>query len=1044
MIKSSGRGILVRAGLEFRLLGPVEIVLDGEPSSLAAPRQEIVLAMLLLEANRVVPVSRLVDALWDETPPHTAKSQVHISVSALRRLLGPRGAEVILTRSPGYLIQVPDDALDLKRFEALAASGAAAAGEQRLEDATRHFRAALDLWRGPAMAGVDSRVIQVYATRWNETRLAVLEDRLDLELQLGRHREVIGELGELVAQHPLRERLRAQMMLALYRSGRQADALEVFRAGRDILRDELGLDPGTELRRLENAILASDRALDLPDLSAGVAGGAAPDRPAATPAPRQLPAATADFTGREKLIEHVLTLLSPDEADGETRPVPPLVVLTGKAGVGKTALALSAAHLLQERYPDGQLFAQMRSGTEQPEGSGWLLERFLRSFGIAPTALPGEFAEQAALYRSWLAERRVLIVIDDAHSVHQITPLLPGSSKCAVIVTSRTRLAGLAGAHQLEVGALAEESGKALVARVIGASRVSAEEESARALVGLCDHLPLALRIAAAKLAARPHWRISRLVRRLEDERRRLDELDLDGISVRATLSFSFKSLSADGRRLLMRLSLIGRVDFASWVAAPLLDCDLDVAEDTLETLVEARLVEARVDENGALRYHLHDLIRIYAVERLAAEESTGARGAALRRLLGCWLFLTAEAHRREYGGDFSILHGTAELWPLPEFDTDDLLKDPLGWFRSEYNALVAAVFQAGQAGLDELCWDLAMTSVTLFESGSYIDDWRRTHERALAVVRDAHNRRGEAAILYSLGMVGVTERVHDAARDLNRALKLFEELGDIHGRALSQGGLAFIDRLGGRYDAALTRYQQALADFQQEGDLIGEAHMLKDMAQIHMDRRHFDIAEQLLSQAFNVCRLLGARRVTAQIEYELAELSLRRGHLDTALETFGSVRQVAHRYGDIIGQAYALLGLGIVRARQGAVGPAEADLRDALDLADNSGDLLLRGRGLLALAEVDFDRGQADQAMEKLNEALGVLSDLGSAAVWRARVLEMVGRLHEQAGRAGAADQAWKAAMKLVGDADPVLAEQLAKALQRGRPASSSPRGAG
>ncbi|GAA4094929.1 AfsR/SARP family transcriptional regulator [Actinomadura miaoliensis] len=984
--------------------------------------------MLLLEANRVVPVSRLVDALWNETPPATAKSQVHISVSALRRLLGRSGAQLIETRSPGYVLRTPDDAVDLKRFEDLAAKGAAAAAEQRLQEATRHYRAALALWRGPAMAGIESRVIRVYATRWDETRLTVLEDCLDLELQLGRHREIIGELSELVAEHPLRERLRAQMMLALYRSGRQADALDVFRAGREILQQELGLDPGKDLRRLESAILASDRSLDLPG---GVVRGAAQEWLAATPAPHQLPAATADFTGRDQLIEQVLALLSPDGADDRARRVP-VVVLTGKGGVGKTALALIAAHQLQDRYPDGQLFTQMRNGGEQPESSGWLLERFLRSFGIAPAALPAEVADQAALYRSWLAERRVLIVIDDASSVNQVIPLLPGSAQCAVIVTSRNRLAGLEGASQLEVGALDEPSGMALVARLIGRERADAEEDAVRALVELCDNLPLALRIAAAKLAARPHWRISRLVRRLEDERRRLDELDLDGISVRATISFSFESLAADARRLLMLLSLLGPVDFASWVGAPLLDCEVDVAEDTLETLVEAHLVEVRIEEDGPLRYQLHDLVRIYAVERLVDEEPTEARGAALRRLLGCWLFLTAEAHRREYGGDFSVLHGDAERWPLPEATTDDLLKDPLGWFRSEHNALVAAVLQAGQAGLDEVCWDLAMTSVTLFESGSYVDDWRQSHERALAVVRAAGNRRGEAAMLYSLGTVALTGRVHDAAREFGRALELFESLDDVHGRALAQGGLAVVDRLGGMYGPALTRYQTALADFQRVGDLIGEAHMLRDMAQIHIDWRHFDIAERFLGQAYEVCRKLGARRVTAQIEYELAELSLHRGHLDKAEETFGSVWEIAGQGGDIVGQAYALLGLGVVRSRQGLHGQAEADLEDAVNLADDTGDLLLRGRALLALAEIDFDRDKVDHAMRRLNEALGALSDLGSAAVWRARVLEMVGRLHEHEGRTDAAEQAWRAAASLAGDADPTLAGQLSTALSR------------
>ncbi|HEX6472245.1 MAG TPA: BTAD domain-containing putative transcriptional regulator [Streptosporangiaceae bacterium] len=1022
--------------MDFRLLGPVEVVLDGEPFGLAAPRQEIVLAMLLLEANRVVSVSRLVDALWDDEPPPTAKNQVHISVSALRRRLGTRaGPQPILTRSPGYVIRVPDEALDLRRFEAFAAKGAAAAAGQQPDAATRYFRAALDLWRGHAMAGVESRVVQTYATRWNETRLALLEDCLDLELQLGRHRAVICELTELVAEHPLRERLRAQMMLALYRSGRQAEALEVFRQGRAILLDELGLDPGEELRRLERAILSSDTSLDL---SQGPVPGGMAAKMAGPPAPRQLPAAPADFTGRAALVERVVSLLSPGDGEdgGEgagrgTRPVP-VVVLTGKGGVGKTALALAAAHLLAERYPDGQLFAQVHGGSGQPESARRLLDRFLRSFGISPAALPADPAGQAAMYRSWLADRRLLVVIDDATCVEEVTPILPGSPTCAVIITSRNRLAGLAGAHQIEVGALDEESGMTLVTRMIDQTRAGAEMESLRQLVALCERLPLALRIAAARLAARPHWPISRLVRRLADERRRLDELDVDGISIRAMLSLSFNSLPELSRRLLLRLSMLGPIDFGSWVCAPLLDRVLDAAEETLETLVDARLVEAQVGEDGSVRYHLHDLIRIYAVERHVAAEPTAARDATLHRLLGCWLFLAAEAHRREYGGDFSIIHGGADPWPLPADTTDGLLRDPIGWLREEHNALVAAISQAGQAGLDELCWDLAMTAVTLFESGSYVDDWKKTHQRALTAVRAAGNRRGEAAMLYSLGTLALTGRLADAARYLEQSLWLFEDLDDVHGRALAQGGLAFVDRLGGRYESALTRFRTALADFRRAGDLIGEAHALKNMAQIHVDRQHFDIAEQFLGQAFEVCRKLGARRVTAQIEHELAELHLRRGDLANAQKSFESVRSTAQQAGDLIGRAYALLGMGMVRARLGQPQAARPDLRAALDLADDTGDLLLRGRALFALGELDFDMGDAGRAMESLDAALDVLSDLGSAFVWRARVLELVGRLHEQAGRAEAAKSAWRAAIALAGDADLVLAGQLAKALAR------------
>jgi DNA-binding SARP family transcriptional activator len=1011
--------------MEFGLLGPLEVILDGE---VAVPtgRQQVVLAVLLLEVGRVVPVSRLVDAMWDDNPPLTAKSQVQICVSALRRILGRPG--VIVTRPPGYLMRVAEDALDLSRFELLVAKGTAAAVSPHPADAVQHLRAALALWRGPAAAGVESKIVQAAVARLNERRLTVLEQCLDLELQLGRHHELIGELTTLVAQYPLRERLRAQLMLALYRSGRQAEALESYRTARATLIEELGLEPGNDLRVLEQAILSKDNLLDL---SAGRRTAPQGRLPLAQ-APHQLPTAIADFTGREEILDRVCAALSPAGDDAaQTRHVA-VVTLSGKGGIGKTTLAIQAAHLLRDAYPDGQMFAQLQEGEGTPRSPAGILERFLSSFGVPPAAAPAALEDRVALYRSWLADRRILVILDDAVSIGQVTPLLPGSPGCAVIITSRNRLPGPPGAQQFEIGALEEYSGMELLARVIGPSRADAEQDAVRDLVRLCECLPLALRIVAAKLAQRPHWRVSQMVQRLTDERRRLDELDLEGVSVRATLSFSYAALGEQARRLLRRLSLLSAGDFASWVAAPLLDMDAVAAEDLLEDLVVSQLVEVRVTENGIARFRLHDLVRIYAVEQIAAEEPAGKRAAALRRLLGCWLFLAREAHRREYGGDFSVLHGNGERWELPADLVDALLADPIGWFQSEHAALVPAILQAAQAGLDELCWDLAMTSVTLFETGSYLDDWRETHEAALQAARSAGNRRGEAALLYSLGILQLTGRIAGAARDLELSLQLFEQLDDVHGRGLALSGLAFVDRLSGDYDAALSRCQLALAAFQQAGDLVGEAHMLKDMAQIQMDRQDLRAAERLLQEALAVCRNLGARRVSAQTWHQFAELLLRQEQVEQAEESFRLAYAAAEESGDIVGQAYALLGLGRTRIRHEQLAAAEADLRTALDLAARAGDLLIQGRVLLALAELNEAAARPAVAMSQLQEALDVLGALGSPAVWRARVLERMGRLQQQAGDDAAAARSWQAALELPSGADPALGSRLVQALAR------------
>jgi DNA-binding SARP family transcriptional activator len=1011
--------------MEFKLLGPVEVVIGGNRIDTVAARQEIVLSLLLLEVNHVVSVDRLIDALWGEDPPSTARGQVQIIVSALRRILGD---SVIVTHPPGYLLRAPGEAIDLARFEMLAASGASAAADRRFPEAVQYLRSALALWRGPALEGIASEVIRVAATRLNERRISVLLDCLDMELKLGRHRDLIGELGELVAAHPLNERLRAQSMLALYRAGRQADALEVFRSGREILQEELGLDPGKELTRLERAILTSDPELELP------AGGhaAAPAEKAAggLPAvPRQLPRAIADFTGREETLREISAVVSRRNT-GQNPPEVPVVVLTGTGGSGKTALAIRAAHMVSAEFPDGQLFLQLHP--YQREDASSVLEHVLRSVGIHPDAIPADLGGRSAVYRSWLAGRRVLIVINDGINTGQVVHLLPATAGCAAIVTSRQRFSALEGVHQIDVGPLEEEAAFALLTRLLGAERASAEEEAARELIRLCEGMPLALRIAAAKLAARPHWRIRHMIRQLLDEERRLDELELDGASIRATFAVSYDSLEEDTKRFFRLLSLFGTDDFDSWVGAPLLNSDIRHAENSLSELVRSHLVEASVIADGTVRYQLHDLVRIYAVERLAEEESASDRLAAVRRLLGCWLSIARIAHRRIYGGDFGVLHGSGERWPLPDEIIEALVDDPADWFRRERSSLIAAIYTAAKLNLDELCWDLAVTSATLFESGFHSSDWRESHAIALDVVRHAGNRRGEGALLHSLGTLEIGVHVATARNHFQQSLEIFAELGDSQGCALALGGLAVAEHVGGDYDAALTYYLKAVSEFREAGDMAGEAHALKAMAQIHAARMDFDVAERLFDEALAICQKVGSPRLTAQAQFGLGELYLRDGRLDLAVPAFQLVRQLTEAAGDAIGQAHALAGLGSALRGLGDLEGAGSALRPALELAEATTDRFLRARVLLGVAELDFGTGRDDVALARVDEAMRLLRELGSADVWQARALELLGRLHERAGQRGIAEHAWRSARELVGGADLALADQLAKDLGR------------
>jgi len=1020
--------------MRFGVLGPLDVAIGAKSLELGSGRQRVILTMLLLHVGRAVPLTRLVDALWDDNPPVTAKGQVQTCVSALRKQLKDLGAEGLVSYGPaGYSIDIPEGSLDIANFENLAERGRAAAAEDRTQDAVNDLRAALALWRGPVAAGVQSELIQIAATRLNENRLSLVEECIQLELGLGRHQAILGELSELIKEHPLRETFRAQHMLALYRSGRQAEALESFQQARQTLISELGVEPGERLNSLQQSILSRDTRLNP---HAEAEPRLAPARFNGQLVPHQLPAAISDFTGRENLVSQLIELLSaPDRPDG--RRYLPIASLNGKGGVGKTTLALHVAHAVAHRYPDGQLFVQVHGADGQLANPMDLMASVLRSLGHPPMALPLDPAERTAIYRSWLAGRKILIVLDDSYSVSEILALIPGSPSCGVIITSRNRLSNLHGARHYEVDDLDETTSVELLARVVGAERMRGEPAAARELVRLCGYLPLALRIAAAKLATRRHWTITQMNSRMTNETRRLDELALSGVGIRATLATSCHGLSTAARRLFVRLSLLGPIEFASWVSAPLLDLDVDEADELLGELVEARLVEVRVSQSQVTRLQLHDLVRIYAMELIAIEQRPAERADALERLLSCWLSLADEAHYRAYGGDHAVLHGNADRWTLPGYVYDQLLDSPMEWFRAERAGLVHAVTQAAWVGLDELCWDLAVTSVTLFESEFQIEDWQKTHELALDAVRRAGNIRGEAAVRYSLGNLAVNGKLGEASDHLSSSLAIFDQIGDAHGRSLALAGLAFADRLSGRNDRALARYHDVLAGCREVGDVVTEIDALSNIAQIELEREQLHQAWGHLEEAASRCRLIKAPRIIAQTEHRRGQFYLRMNDLWRAEQSFRAVLGVARKMGDMVGETYALADLGTVCTRLGQHEQARADLLAAVTMSRHMTSNLVHGRVLLALAELHFAMAESSEAASLISEALIVFSESGPAPVWRGRLLELKARIDDQAGNPTAASAARREALELIGDADPVLVRSLIAALSAAGPAA-------
>ena len=1026
----------------FRLLGACDISVGNRIIELGSGRQRSILALLLLQRGQIVRMERVYEALWDDDPPATAKGQVHTCVSALRRELRELGGDGLLsTSTAGYFIDVPNESFDVADFERLVGRGNAAAANGRLANAVGDFRAALGLWRGPAAANVDCRLVQAMVTRLNEERVRVLEECIEAELTLGEHHRLVSELSELVSGYPLRERLRAQHMLALYRSGRQAEALESFQAVRSILGDELGLEPGDKLTMLQRAILGQDKTLDWSAAKGEPLpppGGTRSVMPGGTrPVPRQLPAATADFAGRQDVMKTLVDMLSRSTVgDGRS---PPVACLHGEGGVGKTTLALHAAHAVRHHYPDGQLFVQLQGADGRPAHPMHLLARLISSLGGPSNVLPHQLPDRIAAYRSLIGDRRILVVLDDVSSATEAAALIPGNPECGVLTTSRRPLSDLPGARHIQVEKLNESTCVEMLGNVIGTERTSAEPAAAQQLVRLCDCLPLAVRVIAAKLATRRHWRIAKMVQRMADEPGRLDELALGGVGVRATLATSHSGLSQQSRHLFTRLSLLGIADFGAWVSAPLLDESLDRACGVLDELVEVGLVEARTEEtypgethtgtDNVTRFRMHDLVRIYALERLATDETAADRAAALRRLVSCWLSLVIDAHHRAYDGGYG-LHGDAVKWDLPEQVRDVLLESPLSWFRRERTGLILAVTQAAQTGLDEVCWDLAVTMVTLFESDYLVDDWQKTHDLALEVTRRSGNIRGEAALLLSLGNLAMTDQLSEAPHYLQSALQIFTRLGDLHGCALALSALAFLDRIHGNCRQASARYKQALQDCRRCGERIGEIDVLGSLAQIEMDWDHFDEARRLLDEASVLCGTLKAPRAIAQTEHRLAELYLRMGAYTFAEQSFRSALAMVRDGGDRVGEAYALTGLGVTRTLRRQYSLAEPDLSAAFDITRYMPRNLVHGRVLLALAELHLARGDHRNAGTVIAEGLITFSETRSALVMRARLLEVKARIEELAGNPSAADAARREALGLSGDADPALSMALTEAL--------------
>lgn len=973
--------------MALRLLGPLELVADGRSLDLGGPRQQVILALLGLNVNSVTSIDHLIEAVWGENPPPTARGQVQVCISGIRKLFARAGSpHAIRTLSPGYALELDESQVDSLMFASRTrmARGQIEAG--RLEEAVETLRSALALWRGPALASVQSDLVQRAATALDEKRLSAIEEYMRLRLELGRHEELTAELLALTAEHPLRERLHGFLMMALYRSGRQAEALDVYQRIRATLVEQIGVEPGRELQDLHQAILA--RSLEAPRPKTPHSRKEAKEY---TP-PRQLPASIADFTGRAGELAEIKRLLT-EEKSGYAMPI---VVISGRGGAGKSTLAIRAAHEMHDHFRDGVLYAELGSSLSRDHIAAQLA-RFLRALGVAGQAIPEGVEERMELYRTCLAARRVLVVLDDVADEDQVRPLLPGSPTCAVIATSRNTLTGLPGAYHIIVEALNAAESADMLTKILGSERVRNERAAVEELYEQCEGLPLALRIAGARLVARQRWPIRRLVERMRDEARRLDELEHRGWGLRSSIGLTYQSLDKSAKRLFRLLSMIQAPDVPSWTAAALLDTDVASAEEVLERLVDAHVLQTvEYPDARQLRYRFHNLIQTYARERLAETESPEERSAALNRVLGAWLALAETAHRREYGGDYTIIHGTAPRWSPPDVDPLDIIGDPMEWWDAERPALVAAVRQAAGAGCHELCWDLALTCVTLFEARAYFDDWAEVAHMAREAALRAGNRTGLAAMEYSIGTLHMFQgQLTEADECFQAAMRAFEAEGNEHGLALVLRNAANVDGLRGDDDAMIEKYDRALTLLQKVGDHIGAAHVMRTQAKHWLPLGDTERARDLLERALVICREVGNARVEAQVLHTFAQLHLSTGELALARRELDRVLRLVRGSGDGIGEAHALYALGLVSHREGRLDAAESALTRTLTLAKLTGERMIQAKARYTLGEIALARGDHAAGVRHIDIARRAFQELGST-LWAAKAAILLSEAYD------------------------------------------------
>ncbi|SCL57077.1 DNA-binding transcriptional activator of the SARP family [Micromonospora citrea] len=930
-----------RARAAFRVLGPVELATGAGHVALTG-KQGALLAILLLNANHVVSVQRLAELLWREPLPSAPSSRVRMLVSDLRRTCRTAGADPIRTQRPGYVVRLKPDQLDLTDFLDRVARAREASAEGDPASAVARYDEALSRWRGAPLDGINGSFVETEVARLEELRLQAREERAAALLATGRHAEAIAELNAVVTDHPLREPAHGQLMTALHRSGRRVDALAVYRSLRDRVVAEMGLEPEPELQRLHQRILTSDTALDAPRATADPADtapgppvaeppveqpGPAAHAPAAPiPVPRQLPAPPAHFVGRERERAELDRLAGERRTNGVA-----IAAISGTGGMGKTSLALRWAHDNMDLFPDGQLYVNLHGfdPTSGPLPPHVALRHLLTSLGIPAAAMPAGKVAQSGLYRSLVAGRRLLVVLDNARDVAQVEPLLPGGPHCTVLITSRNRLPGLSaasGATLIGLGALTDADAHRLLRRHLGDSRVAEDPGSVAVLVRHTGGLPLAIGVLTARAAMHPDFPLSILAKALSNPSTRLDVLRTGDLNtdLRAAFAASYEALDAATARLFTLLGLAPWPDVGLRSAAALAGLPLPDAELSLYRLEAANLIH----QQRPGRYRMHDLVRLYAAERAQSDRTDDERAEALTRLVDSYAHTASTADRVLYPGRPLA----ARIFPDPARDEFEDADSAWAWFEDEQPGLVAVQRLAARLGMDAAVFRLAWAADTYHKRCQHeqrVESW----QLALDAAGRLGHRNTEAFAHWYLGYAyAQAARVEDGLEHLLLALDLFEQDGDVEGQAHTSHTLGFAWLERGEPARALPHVENALRLQRELQDPRWEANALSAAGWCHAVLGHHSTAQSYCERALRLFRRHEDRNGESATLDSLGYIAHRAGRPDEALHYYGRCLELRESLGNAYQAADTLVRIGDVHHGSGRLTAARRAWQRALD----------------------------------------------------------------------------------------------------------------